>query len=393
MLSYPDYTRCPVNIISSILKYYRTSSNYPSLPKLDGELNKFYKNVVLIVLDGMGTSMLERDLPASACLRRHHTDNLTSVFPSTTAAAMTSYYTGVSPKEHAWLGWSLFMKEFCRTIDVFTNHDSYTKAPVANLSAAEFVMPYETIYGYIKNSIIGNVQTFTIAHRGVNISGKDNIHKATDSFDKVCDTIRTICSINQNTFTFVQWNSPDDVAHKNGCYEEKTVHCLKHINDEIKRLSSTINDTLFIISADHGLIDIDEEILINHIPEISDCLVLPPFVERRAAACYVKYDRKTDFEKAVHSYLGNDFILLSRNDILSKDILGMGTLHKKTVDFIGDYMICAIGNKAIRYQPLNARPNPAHKADHGGFTDEEMIIPLIIIPTKQTKEYKQKKLL
>lgn len=393
MLSYPDYTRCPVNIISSILKYYRTPSNYPSLPKLDTELNKFYKNVVLIVLDGMGTNMLERDLPASACLRRHNEDNLTSVFPSTTAAAMTSYYTGVSPKEHAWLGWSLFMKEFCRTIDIFTNLDSYTKTPVANLSAAGFVMPYETIYGNIKNSIIGNVQPFTIAPKGVNISEKGNIHKVEFSFDRVCDTIRNICSIRQNTFTFVQWNSPDDIAHKHGCYDEKTVNCLKLIDDEIKRLSSTITDTLFIITADHGLIDIEEEIKINHIPEIAECLVLPPFVEKRAAACYVKYDRKTDFEKAVHNHLGNDFILLSRNDILSKDILGMGTLHAKTIDFIGDYMICAVGNKTIRYQPLNTKPKLPHKADHGGFTDEEMIIPLIIIPTRQTKEFKQKKLL
>lgn len=393
MLSYPDYTRCPVNIISSILKYYRAPSNYPSLPKLDAELDKFYKNVVLIVLDGMGTNMLERDLPASSCLRRHMEDSLTSVFPSTTAAAMTSYYTGVSPNEHAWLGWSLFMKEFCRTIDVFTNLDSYTKTPVASLSAAEFVMPYETIYQEIKHSIIGDVQPFTIAQRGVNISEKGNFHRVADSFEKVCETIRSICSGKGNTFTFVQWNSPDDVAHKNGCYDEETVNCLKHINEEIKGLSSTINDTLFIITADHGLVDIDEEIRINYIHEIADCLVMPPFVESRAAACYVKYDRKTDFEKAVHNNLGNDFILLSRNDVLARNILGMGNPHPKTIDFIGDYMICAIGSKTLRYQTLNMKPKQVHKAEHGGFTDAEMIIPLIIIPTKQTREYKQKKLI
>ena len=393
MLSYPDYTRCPVNIISSILKYYRTPSNYPSLPKLDAELAKFYKNVVLIVLDGMGTSMLERDLPITAFLRRHHADNLTSVFPSTTAAAMTSYYTGVSPREHAWLGWSLFMKEFCRTIDVFTNLDSYTKTPVANLSAAEFVMPYETIYKDILNSIIGDVQPFTIAQKGVNISENGNIHKTADKFERVCELVKFICASSQNTFTFVQWNSPDDIAHKHGCYAKETEETLKFLNARIKELCSELTDTLVIVTADHGLVDVDEEIRINHIPEISDCLVLPPFVESRAAACYVKYDRKTDFERAVHNYLGNDFMLFSRNDILSRDILGMGNTHPKTVDFIGDYMICAIGSKTIRYQPLNVKPRTPHKADHGGFTDEEMVIPLIMIPTKQTKEYKQKKLI
>ena len=193
MLSYPDYTRCPVNIISSIRKYYREPNVYPTLPKLDAHLSKFYKNIVLIVLDGMGTDMMERNLSPISFLRRNFTENLTSVFPSTTAAAMTSYYTGLSPNEHGWLGWSLFFKEFCRTIDIFTNLDSYTKTPVASANAAEFVMPYETIYRDIANSIIGDVQPFTITNEKVTIAEKGNIHKTADTFERVCELIKMIC--------------------------------------------------------------------------------------------------------------------------------------------------------------------------------------------------------
>ncbi len=393
MLYYPDYTKCPVNVIASIRKYYRAHTNYPSIPKLDKALDKFYKNVVLIVLDGMGKAMLERDLPDNSFLRKNHVDDLTSVFPSTTAAAMTSYYTGVSPKEHGWLGWSLFFKEFCRMVDVFPNTDSYTGVPVSNLNAAHFVMPYETIYKDILNSIIGEVQPFTIAQPGIYIPENGNFHKVADKFERVVELVKMICNTPQNTFTFVEWNSPDDVAHRSGCYSEETSECLLNLNYRIKELCEGLTDTLVIVSADHGLIDISEEIRIDQIKEISECLVLPPFVENRAAACYVKYDRKTDFERAVHNYLGNDFLLLSRNDVLSKNILGGGEPHPKTIDFIGDYMICAIGSKSIRYQPLNAKPKRMNKAAHGGFTDEEMVVPLIIIPTKQTKEYKQKRLI
>lgn len=393
MLSYPDYTRCPVNIISSILKYYRAPYEYPTLPKLDVHLDNFYKNVVLIVLDGMGTDMMKRNLPDTAFLRRNHIDNLTSVFPSTTTAAMTSYYTGVSPNEHAWLGWSLFFKEFCRTIDVYTNLDSYTKIPVTKTNAAEFVMPYETIYHSIEKSIIGDVQPFTISQTGVNIAERGNIHKTADKFERVCELLKMICGSPQNTFTYVQWNSPDDTAHREGCYSEAVADKLKFLNNQIESLASSLTDTLIIVSADHGLTDISEEIKINHIPDIADCLVVPPFVESRAAACYVKYDRKTDFERAVHNYLGNDFLLLSRNDVINKGILGGGKSHPKTIDFIGDYMICAIADKGIRYQTLNMKPKQMNKANHGGLTDAEMIIPLIVIPTKQTKEYKQKKLI
>lgn len=393
MLAYPDYTRCPVNIIASIRKYYRAPIVYPTLPKLDAHLDNFYKNVVLIVLDGMGTDMMERNLSPASFLRENFVQNLTSVFPSTTAASMTSYYTGVSPNEHAWLGWSLYFKEFCRTIDVFTNLDSYTKTPVANTNAAEFVMPYETIFEDIAASIIDGVQPFTITQEKVNISEKGNIHKTADTFERVCELIKMICATKQNTFTYVQWNSPDDAAHKYGCADEKTKEVLKSLNRHIELLCRELTDTLLIVTADHGLTDISEEIRINYIPEIMECLVVPPFVESRAAACFVKSDRKTDFEKAFHNYLGSDFILLSKNDILSKGLLGGGKPHPKITDFIGDYMICAAADKNVKYLTLNAKPKPKHAADHGGLTEEEMIIPLIIVPTKQTKEYKQKKLI
>lgn len=393
MLSYPDYSRCPVNIISSILKYYRKPSAYPSLPKLDAEFNKFYKNVVFIVLDGMGTDMLERNLQKSDFLRKNHVDNLTSVFPSTTASAMTSCYTGVSPNEHGWLGRTLYFKEFCRTVDVFTNLDSYSRTPVAQTGAAEFVMPYETIYADIAGSIIGEVQPFTIANENVSISENGNIHKTADRFERVCELIRMICATNQNTFTFVQWNSPDDTAHKEGCYGERTAEKLAAISSHIKALCNDITDTLVIVSADHGMKDITEEIKINYIPEIMDCLVIPPFVESRAAACFVKNDRRTDFERAFYNYLGSDFILMSKSDIMAKGILGSGRQHAKIADFIGDYMIIAIGDKSVKYLTLNAKPRQPYAANHGGLTNEEMIIPLIVIPTKQTKEYKQKKIL
>ena len=42
---------------------------------------------------------------------------LTSVYPCTTVAAMTSYRSGISPNEHGWLGWTLYFKETNRIVD------------------------------------------------------------------------------------------------------------------------------------------------------------------------------------------------------------------------------------------------------------------------------------
>lgn len=393
MLCYPDYDRSIISVISSIMNYYRAPFEYPTVHAVDKHLSKFYKNVVLVVLDGMGYDMLEHNLSPKSFLRSNCVGKLSSVFPSTTASGMTSLYTGVSPNEHAWLGWSLFFKEFCKTIDVFTNLDTYTKHQAAVSSVAEFIMPYETIYRAIADSIIGDVQPFTISQSKVKISENGNIHKTADTLERVEELIEKICMTDQNTFTFVQWCSPDDTAHRTGCYSAETREKLGEINRMLDKLRQTVTDTVFIVTADHGMIDIADEILIDRIPEINDCLTLPPFMESRAMSFFVKSDKKTDFERAFTNMLGQDFLLLSRRDVFDKKILGSGVTHKKTYDFIGDYLACAISDVGLRYRTMNAKPKQMNKANHGGLTEQEMTVPLIISATKQTKEYKQKKLL
>ena len=46
---FPDYEHCILNLINSILKHYNVKSQYNGLPKLEKELSKNYKNVVLII--------------------------------------------------------------------------------------------------------------------------------------------------------------------------------------------------------------------------------------------------------------------------------------------------------------------------------------------------------
>ena len=50
----PNYQHCILNTITSILKYYHVETKHASLESLDKKLEKRYKNVVFIVLDGMG---------------------------------------------------------------------------------------------------------------------------------------------------------------------------------------------------------------------------------------------------------------------------------------------------------------------------------------------------
>ena len=68
MLIFPNYKKCIVNIIASIKKYYRIPTAVPTIQKLDNELNRMYKNVVLIVLCGVGENMMKVALKTSDSL-------------------------------------------------------------------------------------------------------------------------------------------------------------------------------------------------------------------------------------------------------------------------------------------------------------------------------------
>jgi len=122
---YPDYNNSILNITMSILKNYNLPTDYNSLNILDKTMDKKYKNIVLLILDGLGTSILNKH--SNGFLSQNKIADITSVCPSTTTSAMTTYYSAKPPSKTGWLAWSQYFKEYGRTIDLLGSKDSYTK--------------------------------------------------------------------------------------------------------------------------------------------------------------------------------------------------------------------------------------------------------------------------
>src|SRR2546423_5347516 len=68
------------------------------------------RNVVLLIIDGLGDNYLARHGAGSELARRRRAA-MTSVFPSTTASAITTSYTGRTPLEHGLTGWFTYFGE------------------------------------------------------------------------------------------------------------------------------------------------------------------------------------------------------------------------------------------------------------------------------------------
>lgn len=382
---FPDYQKTIVNLMASIQKYYNIPTDNKSLDILDNIISKKYKNVVLMVFDGMGVDILEKNLSDKDFLRKNILTSITSVYPTTTTAALTSYYTGLTPNEHGWIGWSVFFKEFCRCIDEFSNCDSFSGEFIQTPHAASTLMPYTTVFEKINIATNGNTKCYTIYPFEINSLENSYLNSPKvcalkkDSSDEICSAIENLCSDDGNKFIFSYFYEPDSTMHKVGCYAQETKEKIKLFNNQLENMCNELEDTLIIISADHGHINIDETIFLNEIKEIDECLIMPPSVEPRALSFFVKSEMKDIFKQRFEKLFSNDFILLSKEEVFEKNLLGYGVSHIKTKDFIGDFFACAVGNKKLAYKTLNPKLFKTSLGSHAGLTKQEMIIPLILI--------------
>ena len=57
-------------------------------------------------------------------------------------------------------------------------------------------------------------------------------------------------------FVFAYFESPDALLHKYGCTSEEAKEFVKNAEEKIERLASELEDTLIIVTADHGHKDI-----------------------------------------------------------------------------------------------------------------------------------------
>jgi predicted AlkP superfamily pyrophosphatase or phosphodiesterase len=364
-------------LINAILAYFKVPKHHESLKQLDVYFDKKPQNVVLLVLDGLGDAILKHFEP-NGFLRNHQVATIDSVFPPTTVAAINTLESGLSPLEHGWLGWSLYFKEFERFIDIFPYQDSFTleKIPVTSGSGKE-ILAYSDVYTQISQT--GNAKCYVVHPKDIIKTGDNFETVYSQNFEETAKIVRELCKDDVPKYIYAYSPEPDFSLHINGTKSTVVGDVISEIEFVIKKYLSDVKDTLVIITADHGLIDIEEHIDISSIKELAELLEKPCFLEPRCTSYFIKSGKQEQFKKEFNRRFSDDFLLFEKNDPKLDSLFGSGQPHKKYNDFIGDFVSIAKANKTIIYRGNREKSSFLFKAHHAGITDEETKVPLIVI--------------
>ncbi|HYE38270.1 alkaline phosphatase family protein [Methylocaldum sp.] len=380
----PDYQGTSiVNLLSSLITGLGGEPNgYAPLDSLPAAEVSAYRNVVLVVVDGLGYEFLARRGQGSL-LRQHLRSRMTSVFPSTTATAITSFLTGLAPQQHGLTGWHMYFKELGTVLAVLPGTPRYGGTPVGKCGIEmERLLGHVPMFNRIPlPSYI--VSPRRIAHSDFNLAHQGRAElRAFDTLEQFFTVIaQTLRKDKRRKFIYAYWPELDHIGHENGLDSPEAEQHLTELDGALGVFLESIpgTDTLLVIAADHGQIDSSATrvIELDDHPDLSECLILPLCGERRAAYCYVKSGDAHRFERYVQDNLTPYLELHPSRDLLASGCFGLGAPHPRLAERIGDYALIMKENYVIKdWLPGERRYRQI--GVHGGTSPEEMFVPLIV---------------
>jgi len=381
----PDYKNSSiVNLMASILQGLGPYGNlHSTLDALSDDRFVRAGNIVLLVIDGLGYNYLI-DNAKNSILHNHLHRKLTTVFPSTTAAAITTFMTGLAPQQHGLTGWFTYFQELDEIITVLP-----AKPRLGTSAPGEVNLDIPSLYGHIPLFEMLDVESYIVTPRNIAYSGYSQAHrgkaviKPYDNLDECFATTRDIIKSNSDKkYIYTYWPQFDGMAHEKGVGSKEVADHFQEIDAAFGRFINDIkgNDTLVIATADHGIIDSGPDYCIEmeHHPDLQAMLTMPLSGERRMAYCYVDEARHEDFTNYLRDNLAEQITAYPSKQLLEQHYYGLGPAHPQLHRRIGDYALVMNRNHTIM-DTVPGEKHFYHIGTHGGLSADEMLVPLVLV--------------
>ena len=322
------------------------------------------RQVVLLVIDGLGWNQLTERRALAPTLVDMQGGPITTVAPSTTATALTSITTGLPPGEHGVVGYRIAVEgEVLNVLRWSTPHgDARTTIPPAK------VQPLPAFEGQRPPAVTRTEfasSGFTQAHLdSVRFTGYRTLGTLVAEVARLAHEGEPL--------VYAYYEGLDKVSHEYGLgaqYDEE----LRGINQLVATLLDRLpRGTVLLVTADHGQVEVGDRVLslpsdvITHLALQSG--------EGRFRWLHARAGRTDALLEAATSLLGEHAWVRSRDQAIEEGWYGP-VVTEAAAGRLGDVLLAAKGDVAFD-DPADTGPYVL-VGRHGSLTEDEILVPLL----------------
>ncbi len=356
------------------------------------------RRVVVVLLDALGYLQLGQMLQAepdglwSRLAQQGMLLPMTSIFPSTTNAALMTLMSGYEPVSHGILGYELWLREYGVLAEMLSLKPAYGTGKetlidwglvpeqlppvpgIGGLFAAEGVRTTAMVPAPFTRGALTRM-----LYRGFNRM------YGFSSVDGLWAMTRYIFGqdTSERGIYFLYWGAIDKAAHEHGSagghwqaqYHAVTQACEKQF---LARLTAEERrGTLLIMIADHGFVDTPADLAYDTEGDspLRQQLIMPFSGESRAAYLYSRRPETETTLGSLQAALGAHFMVRRTEDALVAGLWGSNAPAPESLARLGQYIALARGQHYLDRRNLRNKL----RGRHGGLTAAEMLVPWLAV--------------
>lgn len=337
--------------------------------------------LLFVLVDGLGCMFDGRTRPEGLLGRAEHVQ-LRSVFPSTTAAALTSLATAAWPSQHGVPAWDTHLHHHNITATILPFVERESERPLQEFGIRpQDAFPHPshmaTISGPLRTYHPRKISQseFTTYQRGT---------AETDPFDHLRDAVEAVVERlvdqRESGIHYLYLPMVDAASHRDGPDALATQKALEAVDRALSAIADQVDGRARIaISADHGEIHVTTPEKALFLPDdpIIDELHTPPHGEPRVPMFCVRPGREEAFAGQFRERYGRQWALLTQRDAEELQLFGPGPLSGLSADRIGSHIALSAGRHVLVYGEAGNKVS-ALRGYHAGMRAEEMEIPLLL---------------
>ena len=358
-----------------------------------------YDAVVLFLVDGLGWRFIERfqDAPFIKRLTRDgKLEKLTSQFPSTTAAHVTTIHTGLPVGETGVFEWFYYEPLLDRLITplLFSFAGDRERDTLKSLVDAKKLYPTKTLYNALKNS---GVESHVFGIRDYTPSTYSNVvmkGAALDSFKTLSEALINLGLLLEKqtrpTYVHLYFDKIDGLCHEYGPTAPQTEAEIETflliMEHYFTRIFLGRKRVLFLMTADHGASEVDPQttIYLNtdaHFQGVERFLktnsrgdILAPAGSARDMFLYVKDDLLDEAQEFLANRLAGKAEVVKVSDLMAEGYFGPH-ISPEFRGRVGNLVILSHRYESVGWY-VKDKFEQIYYGHHGGLTAQEMEIPL-----------------